>query len=135
MSTINRIRTCQTTSTQVRIYGISRRVTTQGRKYWATRHSLAQPYTDGEGGSLLSREGYEVRNRLLVRPGITQLYFRNYEIQVTLAGVFDWDDVHSEIIEILKEVFFEETSDVEVQDVFASDAGECATLVVGTVLV
>lgn len=113
MKTVNRIRFSDTKSPHVRCYGISKAITNRNRSFTADEpHDLQkEPYTDK---FCATRETLEVVNRLLALPGVTDLRFHPYEVNVTLASVYDWSDVHEDIVQILKDEYFKSV-DVDVQ--------------------
>lgn len=111
MNAINRIRFSVTKKPQVRSYGISRPITNHNRSFVQRKPVDAADYTDEWNAT---RESVQVINRIFALPGIKSLNFDTFEIEVTLASVISWIEVHDKIVQILKEEYFKGL-EVEVQ--------------------
>lgn len=112
MKTINRIRFFNP-ETCVRVYGISRELTNRKETCYVENPVVLteeKPYHDGWNAT---KETVDVINRMLALPGVLRLDFAPYQMQVTLAAVFNWKDVHEDILEIIKEVYFSGVQDIE----------------------
>jgi hypothetical protein len=54
----------------------------------------------------VTKESAQVVNSLLAIPGVTRLHLRQYGVYITLASVYDWVDVHEEILSVLQQAYF-----------------------------
>lgn len=116
MKTINRIRFFATKSDRVRCYGVSRALTQRNDSFTADGPVEMPKDAEEEQRYRATLATCRVVNRLFELPGITHLRFRPYELNVTLSAVYDWSDVHDEIVAILKSEYFDGIDDVSVEE-------------------
>jgi hypothetical protein len=100
---INRILYKNTKSPTVRWYGVSTKLLNCTGKVNQTEPVNESEYTDNWN---FTQQTASASNRLLALPGVLELIVRPYEINVSIAAVFNWDDLHESIITILKQVYF-----------------------------
>lgn len=116
MKQINRIRFSNIKSSNVRTYGISRELTNRKESCYAENTIVLtdeKPYHDGW---YATRKTVDVINRIITLPGVLRLDFSAYEMRVTLASVFDWEDIHLDIITIIKEEYFKGVEQIDIEE-------------------
>ena len=121
-TTINRIRFFNTNSHLVRCYGLSQRITVPHLNGEKTYHLSDMPTLRHSGKPSKPLCDFaasdQVRNTiadLLKINGIFWVLVRGFEINVKIENAFDWQDVHEEVIAIMKKHLFA-NGQVDVQD-------------------
>lgn len=121
MKDIKRIRAIPTRSEHVRCYGISAKLSNPGNLETYAINATSRPIDPLPGTEAEQQQQtatittLKVINALLTIPGVTSVRVRPFEIHVTLAPVFSWDDIQDSIISLLKENYFASDEQVEVQ--------------------
>jgi len=103
MQDIRRIKVVSTTSPNVRVYGVSRQTSTSSFGVQIIR-DISE---DSKTLQRITPETLTVVNQILaLSGGILELRVRPFEVEVHKAAVFEWEDVHDDIINILRQAYF-----------------------------
>lgn len=114
-NTISRIRIFCTSERQVRCYAISQRLTLPDMNGEHTYNlSDIEKLENGSDTFTTSAEVRKTVVDLLKVNGIICILVRPFEINIKIAYVFDWEDVHKEIIRIIEtQLFVDREVDVQ----------------------
>ena len=121
MKTAKRIR-CETTkSRHVRQYGLTVELTKDGETDIEAKGPLSFSEAERSNHRFFTPATCQAIEQILGVNGVVETITRRFEINVTIAPSFNWDDVHEQIIKILRNVYFG-GGDVEVETPFQLSA-------------
>jgi hypothetical protein len=105
MQDINRIRVFRTNSEHIRLYAVSKRLIKPDRNDSRTLTLIdrQRELSGHDPNSALAPDEIRIMVReLLELVGVLSVRVRPYEIHVRIAVTFDWEDVHEDVIRIIK---------------------------------
>lgn len=114
---INRIRPFETKSPRVRRYAVSIRLTKDGDTDFQCRERARLWREFPHDDRLLTASALSALTHIHDLPGIVHSLTRPFEINITLADAYNWDEVHDDIINVLKTALFPEGAEVTVEAV------------------
>lgn len=114
---INRIRPFETKSPRVRRYAVSIRLTKDGGSDVNCREPLTLTREEMDNHKWLTPSALLALMAIHDLPGIVHSLTRPFEVNITLADAYDWDEVHDDIISAFKTAVFHEGTDVTVDEI------------------
>ncbi|MDR3616579.1 MAG: hypothetical protein P4L53_23670 [Candidatus Obscuribacterales bacterium] len=105
MQDINRIRVFDTNSTRTHLYAVSKRLIKSDRddSRTFTLVDRQRDLSDSSVNSILAPDEIRIMVRELLQiVGVLSVRIRPHEIHIRIAVTFDWEDVHEDVIRIIK---------------------------------
>jgi len=96
----------KTIDDETREYGVSVKLTkgANSRIHWYERYTFTAE--DRAEHKFVTPETCDASNRLVDVHGVTHVLVNKYEFVIDKADIVDWDEIHGEIEEILREIYF-----------------------------
>ena len=131
MQDINRIRVFNTNSTRIHLYAVSKRLIKSDRDDARTFTLVdrQRELSDNSVNCTLAPDEIRIMVReLLQLVGVLSVRIRPHEIHVRIAVTFDWEDVHEDVIRIIKTRAFPNVEpDVQLRFSLPAIEGDSAT--------
>ncbi len=95
----------------IRVYHVTTEISRYSiHNFWRPLHRDSSEKYLEEVGEI----GTQLLNEVFALPGVNEVFIKPYELSVTKAGAFDWEDIEPGIIEALKKTFGEGVEEVEI---------------------